>query len=91
LNSAAVGCRWGHRSVSPSEFFAEDDQQIAGPFTTFLEAADAVGLLGVNLATTSIWVKAKYRAEAEGAISLFDDLSKEDALALFSDGSPSGR
>lgn len=72
-------------------FFAEGDQRTSGPYKTFLEAADAIGLLGVNQATTSIWVESKYRAEAEGAISLFDDLSREDALALFSDGSPNGR
>jgi hypothetical protein len=70
--------------------FSPRTTQMAGPFTTFLEAADAVGLLGVNQATTSIWVESKYRADAEGAISLFDDLSREVALALFSDGSPNG-
>ena len=44
--------------------FVEDDEQTAGPYKTFLEAADAVGLLGVNHATTRIWVESEYRTEA---------------------------
>jgi hypothetical protein len=37
-------------------FFAEDDVGMFGPYETFLEAADAVGLLSAGEATTSIWI-----------------------------------
>jgi hypothetical protein len=64
-------------------FFSEDDGGMYGPFDNFIEAAQAVGLLGVNEATTSIWVDSEYRTEAESALKLFDGLSKEQALAIF--------
>jgi hypothetical protein len=54
--------------------------------TDFIEAAQAVGLLGVIEATTGIWVDTKYRAEAENALELFDGLSKEKASAIFYGG-----
>jgi hypothetical protein len=57
-----------------------------GPFDNFIEAAQVVGLLGVNEATTSVWVDSKYRAEAESALELFDGLSKEQASAIFHSG-----
>jgi hypothetical protein len=57
-----------------------------GPFDNFIEAAQAVGLLGVNEATTSIWVDTEYRADAESALELFDGLSKEQASAIFCGG-----
>jgi hypothetical protein len=55
-----------------------------GPYETFVEAADAVGLLGANEATTKIWVNSRYRTEAENAIKLYDGLSKEQGSARFS-------
>jgi len=65
-------------------FFAEDDVGMFGPYQTFFEAADVVGLLSAGEATTSIWVSSEYRTEAEGAVTLFDGLSKAQASALFS-------
>jgi hypothetical protein len=55
-----------------------------GPFGKFIDAAEAVGLLGFNEATAGVWVAAKYRIEAEKAVKLFDGISKEQAAALFS-------
>jgi hypothetical protein len=66
--------------------FSEDDVGMYGPFDNFIEAAQAVGLLGVNEATTSIWVDTEYRAEAESALEPFDGLSKEQASAIFHSG-----
>jgi hypothetical protein len=66
-------------------FFSEDDVGMFGPYKKFLEAAKVVGLLSVSEATTSVWVSSDYRTEAEGALKLFDGLSKEQAAALFSD------
>jgi hypothetical protein len=65
-------------------FFSEDDDGMYGPYETFFKAADAVGLLSVNEATTSIWIDPKYRTEAESALEFFDGLSKEQAFARFS-------
>lgn len=38
------------------KFFGDDDVASIGPYATFAEAADALGLLRETDATTSIWV-----------------------------------
>ena len=66
-------------------FFYDDDFGFNGPYNTFVDAAGESMLMAVNAATSRIYVAAEYRNAAESAISLYDDLSKEDALALISD------
>ena len=47
---------WLYRGV----FCSDNDVEPHGPFKTFLEAADAVGLLHINEATTRIWVDPEF-------------------------------
>ena len=84
--SPAAGAGVSYVYLFRDLFFSEDGVGMYGPFDNFIEAAQAVGLLGVNEATTSIWVDSKYRAEAESALEPFDGLSKEQASALFYSG-----
>jgi hypothetical protein len=64
-------------------FFSQADSDMYGPYETFVEAADAVGLLGVNEATIEIFVDSKYRTQAMNALKLYDGLSNQQAFALF--------
>jgi hypothetical protein len=41
-------------------FYSDDDAGACGPFETFLEAANPIGLFRVNPATTRIWVDAGF-------------------------------
>jgi hypothetical protein len=84
--SPGAGAGVSYVYIFRSLFFSEDDVGMYGSFNSFIEAAQAVGLLGVNEATTSIWVDTKYRAEAESALEPFDGLSKEQASAIFHSG-----
>jgi hypothetical protein len=47
---------WVYRGA----FFAYNDVEPLGPFDTFLEAAEAVGLFHINEATTNIWVDPEF-------------------------------
>ena len=46
-------------------YFSQDDTGMFGPYNSFTEAADAVGLLTVNEATTELWVDSRYRGKIE--------------------------
>jgi hypothetical protein len=41
-------------------FYSDNDVEPHGPFETFLEAAEVVGLFHVNEATTNIWVDPEF-------------------------------
>ena len=57
-DSGSVGAGAGSLVVYryAGKFFAEDDVEAMGPFDTFAEAAEAVGLFRKTDATTGIWV-----------------------------------
>jgi hypothetical protein len=44
-------------------FFATSDADVYGPYDKFTEAADSIGILNVNDATTSVWVSPEYRSK----------------------------
>jgi hypothetical protein len=45
-------------------FYSSDDVANYGPFDTFFEAADVVGLFHLNEAMTSLWIDPEFRNDA---------------------------